>query len=455
MDNKKVGWFTKFLWLISGVEIWILKDSPTSYTYYARQGLLFLMIFFFAAFSGAFAGYDFGGNMKFVIFFGILWGFLVYSIDQMMIQTIDKVYIESLSFWKKFGYYFFPRLLLGALLALFMSSPLDHYIFRDQIEAQMRRNAEKEWKEYQQQLHATLNIEGTQKQLKEYELKLDSLSRVKNQEPNTYRYREAKKNLQEAKKSLPKLKKDMAYAKRQRNLAWRHIPQYYDTIKKKYIKIRNTPQYRTYLKKNKIYKEVKSKYESKLKEIEQYQKIMNEEIINFEKEITNQIKQTDTIKNNLYTQLEKNKSKIEEKSSEKEKFLSELHGFDTKFMTLLKHPDFGVQFLRWFIFTVFLLIEILPTWMKLMGKPTEYDVKLHLIKQKRMKSIEKEFQKEEQMHNIKITNDIQILEDKERLRKDEEIKLYRKILDNITQKYENITNKLLKEWEEKILKNKN
>jgi TM2 domain-containing membrane protein YozV len=81
------------------------------------------MTFFFAAFCGAFAGNEFGSNIFITIFFGLIWGLLVYSIDQMMVQTIDKVYVDTISSSKKFWKYFFPRILLGCLLALFMSSP--------------------------------------------------------------------------------------------------------------------------------------------------------------------------------------------------------------------------------------------------------------------------------------------------------------------------------------------
>jgi hypothetical protein len=64
------------------------------------------MTFFFAAFCGAFAGHDFGSSGLITILFGLIWGLLVYSIDQMMMQTIDKVYIDTISAKSKFWRYF-------------------------------------------------------------------------------------------------------------------------------------------------------------------------------------------------------------------------------------------------------------------------------------------------------------------------------------------------------------
>jgi hypothetical protein len=143
-------------------------------------------------------------------------------------------------------------------------------------------------------------------------------------------------------------------------------------------------------------------------------------------------------------------NEIDEKTESQKSFVENLRGFDTKFMTLLTHPNFGVQFLRWFIFLVFLLIEILPTWMKLMGKPREYDKKLDLIREKRVTEFEKVVQQDEQIAENKKKSEIQLAEDKEKQRCIKELENHQKMLDKLSIKYENITTQILDDWEEKV-----
>jgi len=106
--------FKEFMWSLPGNEVWIVRNSPTDHNYYFGQGLLFTMTFFFAAFCGFFAGMDFSDKWYVAIIFGLIWGLLVYSIDRMMVQTIDKVHIDKTysggkGGMKKFTLYFLPR----------------------------------------------------------------------------------------------------------------------------------------------------------------------------------------------------------------------------------------------------------------------------------------------------------------------------------------------------------
>jgi hypothetical protein len=442
--------FQKFLWNISGVEVWLLKECPTSFKYYSRQGLLFLMTFFFAAFCGAFAGYDFGSSLITIISFGFIWGLLVYSIDQMMIQTIDKIQVSKQSSKIKFWKYFFPRLLLGCLLALFMSSPLDHFIFHDQIENQMQKNADNTWISYQNELKSSIDLVGTRERQKEALAKEQELESRKKLTPDSYVYTEAKQSLEIANKELTNLKSVKDKALLNRKHAWEMVPSKLDTLTNKKVKIRQSAEYSAYLKRYRAHESSKSNYSLKEKEVESYENTINDEKIKYEKELNLKIKQNDTIVSSLSSKIAKDHIAIENKTEEKQKFLSKMNGFDTKFMTLLTHPNFGVQFLRWFIFLVFLLIEIIPTWMKLMGSPTEYDDKLNSIKNKRIKDFTQSHTNDEALANIRQLNEIDITKEKEVQRKKMELKLHKKTLKSLILKYENITDGILQEWEDKL-----
>lgn len=448
--NKNWTFIQKVLWSISGNEVWIIKDCPTAYKYYARQGLLFIMTFFFAAFCGAFAGNEFGGDIKIMLLFGLIWGLLVYSIDQMMVQTIDKVYVDTISTKSKFLKYLFPRMFLGCLLAMFMSSPLDHYLFKEQIEDQMKKNADKSWMSYQSDLKKAMDIEGTQKRQKDYQANRDNLSKTIGESPTTITYQEASQNYQKENPKLLQLATIKDNRKTEKDKSWKTIPERYDDVKNRLVKNENTSAYRDYEEKTRLYNNANNEYAHKLKEVNGYKRIMREEVINHEKQISEKIRQQDDVIQKLSTKIENDNKTVSLGTTNRKLFVEKQNGFDTKFMTLLTHPNFGVQFLRWFVFLVFLLIEIIPTWMKLMGKPTEYDVKLDKIRKRRITELEVDIQQEEQIADIKKTTEIQIAIEKENHRKTIELDLYKNTLDEIQMKYENIAKSILQDWEDSV-----
>jgi hypothetical protein len=180
---------------------------------------------------------------------------------------------------------------------------------------------------------------------------------------------------------------------------------------------------------------------------------MADEIRKYEEELSTKIAKHDTIIDKLTNKIESINDTIDNKIQTKQEFLGKLQGFDTKFMTLLTHPDFGVQFLRWFIFLVFLMIEILPTWMKLMGKPTEYDLKLHQYKLKQVKAIEQSVNQDDELFEIKKQSELELAVEKEKQRREIELENHKKILNNIAEKQNSISIAILDEWEEKVKNN--
>ncbi|MDR0602972.1 MAG: DUF4407 domain-containing protein [Bacteroidales bacterium] len=448
--NAKYTLLQRVLWGISGNEIWLIKQCPTTYKYYSRQGLLFVTTFLFAAFCGGFAGHDFGGTWKITILFGLIWGLLVYSIDQMMVLTIDKVHVDKLSTAKKILIYFFPRIFLGILLALFMSSPLDHFLFKDQIEYQMQIDADSTWMKYERELKKTMDIEGTQNELKSYQSKKDSLSIAKGKNPNTVTFQEAQSNYERELPNLLTLEAKKNDKNSEKKIADSKVP--IDSLGQQII---SSDEYRVYLSKRTEYDRAVTDYNNKHKEVEEYKSIIKAEKEKYQKDLENRIAKQDTLVDKSIKKIESDKETVAVKTDEKQKFVKGLNGFDTKFMTLLTHPNFGVQFLRWFIFLVFLMIEILPTWMKLMGKPTEYDIKLDKIKNERIAELEKAIDEERQeaederkKAEIKRQSEIALVIEQEKQRYDIELENHRKILENIAEKQYNIAQMILSKWEE-------
>jgi hypothetical protein len=99
------------------------------------------------------------------------------------------------------------------------------------------------------------------------------------------------------------------------------------------------------------------------------------------------------------------------------------------------------------------MIEILPTWMKLMGKPTEYDLKLHQYKLKQVKAIEQSVNQDDELFEIKKQSELELAVEKEKQRREIELENHKKILNNIAEKQNSISIAILDEWEEKVKNN--
>jgi len=330
-----------------------------------------------------------------------------------------------------------------------MSSPLDHYIFKEQIENQMRKNADKDLRQYEKTQTNHYDIIGTETKQKGNQTRRDKLAAEKNKDPKTSVFQDAKENYERENPKIENLKKDVGNKKAEANTAWNRIPEVYDSLTRKNIKINYGQERISYNTKYKAYTDAVKSLEEKTKEVKEYTDTMRMERIKHSKDLDVQIAKQDKEIDSLNIKLKNDNNTINVKVQEETDFVERLNGFDTKFMTLITHPNFGVQFLRWFIFVVFLVIEILPTWMKLVGKPREYDIKLASRREQRANEEEIEKQRDEEIAKINKTTDVESAQEKANYRKAKEKELHDKVTNDIASRYEIILTKKLNEWESK------
>jgi hypothetical protein len=376
----------------------------------------------------------------------------------MMVQTIDKVYVDTISLEKKFWTYFFPRIFLGCLLALFMSSPLDHYLFREQIEDQMRENAKNNWITYQEDVIKGSKIEDVKNTKKEQDsLKVIAENALKNN-PTTVAFLNAERDKSAEENRLNNtLKPEKRKLENQKEIARKAIPLKYDSIHSRYVWDRDNPNFTVRhnawnaIDINSISKTIKESEEK----ISGFNKIIEAEREKHETEWSVKHTEADSLFKHFNKIQTEKQNEIDKKTEDQKKFAENLSGFDTKFMTLLTHPNFGVQFLRWFIFLVFFMIEILPTWMKLMGKPKEYDIILDQLKNKRIEEFENIVEQEKKIAEIKKQAEIALVIDQEKQRSTIELENHEKIMKNIAEEQYNIAQIILNEWKEKIKQKSN
>jgi len=129
----------------SGARLYILKQCPSEYNKYYGIGVVVFLTGVMASLSGGYAIFTVFSNLKVAIPFGLLWGFLIFSIDWYLVASLRK---QQRGF-KEFGFAL-PRFVLAILIAFVISKPLEMKLFEKEIEQQILFNHQQKNLEYQQ-----------------------------------------------------------------------------------------------------------------------------------------------------------------------------------------------------------------------------------------------------------------------------------------------------------------
>ncbi|EDM45130.1 hypothetical protein SCB49_03379 [unidentified eubacterium SCB49] len=119
----------RFFIFCSGADTDILQDcSSGENTKYAGIGATVFFTALMATIAGAFALYTVFDNYFAAVFFGIIWGLLIFNLDRFIVSTL-----------KKRGSFFdeliqaSPRIILALIIAIVISKPLEMKIFEKEI----------------------------------------------------------------------------------------------------------------------------------------------------------------------------------------------------------------------------------------------------------------------------------------------------------------------------------
>jgi hypothetical protein len=112
-------------------------------------------------------------------------------------------------------------------------------------------------------------------------------------------------------------------------------------------------------------------------------------------------------------------------------------GFDTKFTTLFLMPNWGVQVLKWAIFLALLVIEILPTYLKLKTPVGQYDMKMH----------EREVMTKNDI-KARVNSEDQIANQTEAHRVTAEVELNKTVIDRVADIELRLAEEMLEGWEQ-------
>jgi hypothetical protein len=119
---------TQFFWFCSGANFSLLKRLPTESNKYIGIGATVFFTGVLAALAAGYAIFTVFQSVWPAIFFGILWGFMIFNLDRFIVSSMRKKE-NAWAEWKLA----IPRLVLAVLLALVISKPLELKMFEREI----------------------------------------------------------------------------------------------------------------------------------------------------------------------------------------------------------------------------------------------------------------------------------------------------------------------------------
>ena len=131
---KKV---TDFFWFCSGAHVDTLKQYPTEHNKYVGIGATIFFTALFASLSGGYAMYFvFSGSTAavfFAVFFGLIWGLTIFNMDRYIVASIKKTGSTNHQIVQAL-----PRILLAIMIGIVISRPLELKIFDKEIRQKLK-----------------------------------------------------------------------------------------------------------------------------------------------------------------------------------------------------------------------------------------------------------------------------------------------------------------------------
>ena len=155
---------TQFFWFCSGANFAILKRTPTESNKYLGIGATVFFTGVLAAIAAGYALFTVFQNLVPAIFFGLLWGLMIFNLDRFIVSSMRKRE-NAWAEWKLA----IPRLVLAVLLALVISKPLELKMF----EREINRKLDEKKTEFIAQSKA--NLAKGFPEIQELEAKIDTL----------------------------------------------------------------------------------------------------------------------------------------------------------------------------------------------------------------------------------------------------------------------------------------
>lgn len=177
--SDKTTHFPTFLVYCSGAnKEYLLRCPGTEHIKYACIGALIFLGSLFAALSGGYALYMVFQDIKFSILFGMLWALLIFWLNRYVVSSIRKDTKGSFRGRLREWGQGIPRFVLAIIIGIGIAYPLELKIFDKEIKAQLQENINKEVTNTTQNLREKIKT-GRQQTIDGYERRIRELQAVK------------------------------------------------------------------------------------------------------------------------------------------------------------------------------------------------------------------------------------------------------------------------------------
>jgi len=137
-----MSYLKDFFLFCSGVNLSILKRTPTEINKYVGIGATIFFTGIFAAFAGGYALSTVFDSYWMIAPIAMLWGLMIFNLDRFIVSTMKK----KGSFGRDF-ISAMPRLILAILISIVIAKPLELKIFESEINAELVKMEQENYKQ--------------------------------------------------------------------------------------------------------------------------------------------------------------------------------------------------------------------------------------------------------------------------------------------------------------------
>ena len=121
-----------FFWQCAGANQSILSNCPSESSKYAGIGATIFFTGIFAALAGGYALYTVFDSYLAAVFFGLLWGLMIFNLDRYIVSSMRKNGDQQQEWLTAL-----PRLILAIIISIVIAKPLELKIFEKEVESEI------------------------------------------------------------------------------------------------------------------------------------------------------------------------------------------------------------------------------------------------------------------------------------------------------------------------------
>ena len=389
----------ELFWKIAGSDVKILRECPTDQSRHFNIGLTILVTTIVAFVIGCIAGNRFiddsaNSFSPWSILFGALWSLIIFTIDRNMVSTLKKKTINKTGLIWSVIY----RIILSALVAFFISIPLELWMFKQEIGRQIQED--NAWRVNNYDSISRTGVRNTKKVIDEMEEKLVDIEKSKYEIDSLPEYKSLEEDHKESeikyKKSKEELDQDNAKKNRlyskwlDKSVDYNIVDSMGNIVSVERKKIRDIPkeEHKKYTSlRDPEYNQLGSSISRKevsvkrLREVMEDKKNKRDEFYNKElDDINKEVIYLDSTAKILDGKIMKSRYRADSAKTIYENVIDGNTGFVTQWIALnnigssqREEEKFWTEFFIWFLRVLFFMIELLPTMTKLLTPIGVYD----------------------------------------------------------------------------------